>query len=42
MLVAYRYGSLKENIAEMEDKIQTTKDKIRAKNPYLLTFIDKI
>lgn len=41
-MAAYRYGCIRQEIADTEIKIKQTKDLVRAKNPYLLTFINKI
>ena len=41
-LAAFRYGKLREEIHEIEEQIRATKDLIKTRNPYLLTFINKI
>ncbi len=41
-MAAYRYGSLRQEIADFELKIKEIKEVVRAKNPYLITFINKL
>lgn len=41
-LAAYRYGCLRQEIADLELKIKEVKDIVKAKNPYLLSYIKKL